>query len=248
MPSRRLAGFATVSLPDSFAVDNAHVIFEELGEFDDLISVQASVDGTSGQGIAHQTSFIDPTGFTVSGDMRGSATHVDPEGFGEGFAQSLFEVAFTVDAPTDLQITGTLHQTGDDGQAFLSLLGPGQTILYLQTFTGTQTLAEGGFDVAASFEGGLAAPLVARSSDGPVVAPNPVRSFARILQPASGARFDEALVVDVAGRVVQRLEAHGDEMAWDTRDVSGARVPSGVYFLRFRSDESETVRRVQVLR
>jgi DNA-binding beta-propeller fold protein YncE len=83
--------------------------------------------------------------------------------------------------------------------------------------------------------------------------PNPTRGSARIaLRLGSASRVD-ATVVDLAGRVVRRMEggafAAGEaSFVWDLRDDSGREVSAGLYFVRVAVDGVAFGRRLAVIR
>ena len=85
------------------------------------------------------------------------------------------------------------------------------------------------------------------------VGPNPFRATlgVRLTLARSGETVVE--VLDVSGRLVQRLhagalEAGSTSLVWDGRDASGRRAPSGLYLVRVRQGSSETSEKVLRLR
>jgi hypothetical protein len=60
----------------------------------------------------------------------------------------------------------------------------------------------------------------------------------------------EARVYDVAGRSVGALSPASDRsrLHWDGLDATGARLPSGVYFIAARDRGAEIRRRVTIIR
>jgi len=79
------------------------------------------------------------------------------------------------------------------------------------------------------------------------VRPNPVRSGAHIsyaLERAGGARLE---VYDATGRLVKTIasgmhKAGTYTAAWDSKDIAGRLVPSGVYYCRLTADATSTAR------
>ena len=83
-------------------------------------------------------------------------------------------------------------------------------------------------------------------------APNPMRSTTRARFSIAGIHAIEARVLDLQGREVVTLlrgKSTGaeQEVAWNGRDVRGARVQAGVYFLQVRSESLSGARRIVVL-
>ena len=82
---------------------------------------------------------------------------------------------------------------------------------------------------------------------------NPVHGVAELQWVASHGGALELTVLDVAGRVVRRLEhrvvdAGAGSVRWDTRDETGASVRPGVYFARLSSVDGVRSLRMIVLR
>lgn len=84
------------------------------------------------------------------------------------------------------------------------------------------------------------------------VYPNPIRGSARIEAPA----WEPLTIHDLQGRLVRIVTcwnacprvAGPFRGEWDGRDQHGARVPSGVYFLRYRSHSEEINQRIVLIR
>ncbi len=87
-----------------------------------------------------------------------------------------------------------------------------------------------------------------------VAAPNPFVESTTIDVMFPGEGAERLTIVDVAGRVVRRLElgtardAGLASIAWDGRDSGGARAPAGVYFLRVDGADGAASGRVLRLR
>jgi hypothetical protein len=87
----------------------------------------------------------------------------------------------------------------------------------------------------------------------PVASPNPFVA-ATTLSLADGAFAADAIIdiVDVAGRLVRRLEAASDgadgKVGWNATDASGRRVPAGVYFAIVPGGPTRLVTRLVVAR
>jgi len=86
-------------------------------------------------------------------------------------------------------------------------------------------------------------------------APNPVSGSVRFALgvPASGGPAVRVAVFAVDGRLVRELAAAvlapgRHEIAWDTRDATGARVPAGLYFVRASRGTERLQRRLVVTR
>jgi len=84
--------------------------------------------------------------------------------------------------------------------------------------------------------------------------PNPARGPAAFDLKLARAQSVSVTVSDVAGRTVRvvaprsRLEAGQHVLAWDLRDGTGALVPSGLYFIRARSEEGSVSTQLIVVR
>ena len=83
--------------------------------------------------------------------------------------------------------------------------------------------------------------------------PNPFRDEIRFAFTLAEDATVELRIYDIQGREVQRLADEtysvGDhEIAWDGRDESGAFLPQGVYFQRFRVADVEARSRILILR
>jgi hypothetical protein len=85
-------------------------------------------------------------------------------------------------------------------------------------------------------------------------APNPFVESTRIEASIPGGGARSLTILDVAGRVVRRLDLgaptgfHAASAAWDGFDDAGARVPAGVYFLRVEGAAAAASGRVLRLR
>lgn len=83
--------------------------------------------------------------------------------------------------------------------------------------------------------------------------PNPARSFARVNLRLPASNRVRAEVTDLSGRRVRTLAsgiwaAGENALQWNLDDERGARVASGIYFLRVRVGGREESRRIAVLR
>jgi len=83
--------------------------------------------------------------------------------------------------------------------------------------------------------------------------PNPFRRSTAIRYAATGHGPVDLAVYDLAGRrlrtLVEGRSSPGEhEIAWDGRDGTGRRLPTGVYLLRFRGEAESGTRRVVLLR
>lgn len=95
------------------------------------------------------------------------------------------------------------------------------------------------------------APLPAGSGLSLTTSPNPFSVCATISFVAPKGQTVDLTVFDTAGRRVRRLHAgpaSGPSQAtWDGRSDSGARLPTGVYFLRLSTESEQAVARVCLL-
>jgi hypothetical protein len=83
--------------------------------------------------------------------------------------------------------------------------------------------------------------------------PNPFNLSTEIRYQVSGPSHVSLEVYDVAGRPIrvlvnEKMEAGSHRVVWDGEDVSGADVPSGVYFCRLKVGAFEATRKMTVLR
>jgi hypothetical protein len=81
--------------------------------------------------------------------------------------------------------------------------------------------------------------------------PNPLSDRTNISFAGAPQRPVQLDVFDVRGRLVKSLVNNGSssgQVAWDSRDASGRRVPQGTYFLRMRSGGEVHQRKVLVVR
>lgn len=87
-------------------------------------------------------------------------------------------------------------------------------------------------------------PLVAR-----LPAPNPAADRVQFQLGSFAATHADVEVVDAAGRILRRLDApaHG-RIDWDLEDAAGRAVPSGLYWIRVRTDSADEAHRVVVTR
>ncbi len=107
--------------------------------------------------------------------------------------------------------------------------------------------ASGSFSTSVHFTSPTSAASIASGAAAqraPIVAPNPVRSTARILPGIGGTQLvgsatwvadddGSIVIVDLAGRVVRRFaEVGAGGVTWDSRDASGHPVAAGVYLVR----------------
>lgn len=80
------------------------------------------------------------------------------------------------------------------------------------------------------------------------VGPNPTREGAVLVYDLPSAGRVSLDIYDASGRSIlhrsQREQAGQHEMAWDGRNDRGIQVPSGVYFIRLRTDAGESVARL----
>ncbi|MFN0149438.1 MAG: FlgD immunoglobulin-like domain containing protein [bacterium] len=83
-------------------------------------------------------------------------------------------------------------------------------------------------------------------------APNPISEQTIIAFDLPQASAVRAALYDVSGRLVriladERMPAGKHQRAWDRRDHSGQRVPSGIYFLRLEAGAHESRQKIVVV-
>jgi hypothetical protein len=110
----------------------------------------------------------------------------------------------------------------------------------------------GGAPAAAQFAARSAPPAAGAAPVRTAVTPNPARAMTEITfeTPTPGAPLDVS-VLDVAGRRVRTLERSDAPtgkriLNWDLRDDRGARVPSGLYFVKVAQGNRSRFTRVVV--
>jgi FlgD Ig-like domain len=122
-----------------------------------------------------------------------------------------------------------------------------------QAFNAAVAQARTVYNAVLSISTGVTTPSLRTPWELKAVWPNPSGGAARVVYrvPHNGDSHDVE-VYDAAGRAVRRLfsgtRPGGDyELEWDGRDGSGARVASGVYFVRIRAAGATQVARKLVL-
>ena len=272
---RRLQTFAVYAPAQGAPESTQEVIdFLELGEWTDEAVCHVGEPGAEATGTAFIISRIDETGASIIASTRGEAENRVPEDFGEGFGFSRISYVFSVDEATPCRVMVTAREEGNGSFNFLLRVLDGPFVIlapfdepeihidemvqlqpgtyeltassggFGQAFNEMQTIALVDYAIDLTFPATSSAPS-SPVAIAPVAQPNPFVESTRIsLRNATGPETVE--VLDVAGRVVRRLDVRGEgSVEWNGRDENGTRAGAGVYFVRAGSGETTRVVRMR---
>ena len=255
-------------------MSNEIIDFSEPGEWTEEAVCHVGEADARATGTAFIQSRIDETGASIVAATHAEAENRDPADFGEGFGFTRVGYVFSVDETTPTRVMVNARKQGNGTFTFflrvhdgpllvvapfdeaeiaideLVQLGPGTYEMDLtsggfgQAFGETETIAAVDYTIELTFLETSSAPAGA-ASIAPMAQPNPFVESTRIsLRNAVGPQTVE--VLDVAGRVVRRLEVLGaGSMEWNGRDENGTLVGAGVYFVRASSGETARIVRMR---
>lgn len=185
-------------------------------------------------------------------------THIQFIAVTSAYEQGFFQQAYVEHSPT-------IGEAMRDNLAQLNLSWTGN--LYRLTTLGDLLLGDPALAVPRGGVSGRSGRVSTEVGSGPLVistgsdsrgtlavGPNPAASAARIeyaVPPGAEGRPFELAVLDVAGRIVRKMDAgaaHGGlrSVQWDLRNDAGVKVPRGLYFVRASFGDRALVTRLVV--
>jgi hypothetical protein len=275
--TRNAMSFLGVSTPTESAFDSDISSLNTDGAYSISVAADTSIVGVAGNSQVSHESTIEPNRIQGAATIQTATFVSDPEGFADVFGGSHLTAYFDLTEATPYTLTGFITRGGSasaqvylfqGSSGFLFDVTPGadQTALldqsgtlppdsyifsvnvggYAQEAEGFHSTVSGEWSVDFRLGGATAAPVLAGNA--PLrVFPNPARDVATISL-AAPQRTTSVEIHDLAGRLVRSLDAAVDGARWDTRDATGRRVPSGVYFVRVHMGDSVESGRVTVVR
>ena len=195
---------------------------------------------------------VHPAGHWVSVNVKEQFTGMPLEGANLDFVDAATgKTFFTIDDVTDA--SGFARVVTDQRRFNFSVRGPSAAFATL-TLAGFRTLNDTTLNLALAYDNTAGA---AGPGSGPVLelaepSPNPARGEVRAAIVAPVPSDVELAVLDLAGRRVARVfrgPVFGrHEATWDARDLHGAPVASGSYWLRLTDGRTVRTRRVTLMR
>jgi flagellar hook capping protein FlgD/putative pyrroloquinoline-quinone binding quinoprotein len=240
----------TISAPD-LAADGTHYVVNRMFE---LYALRPNGSERWHVALPHLVGApnVDPTQSQV---VLGSGGTLDMPGFVQSIDTSSRQQAWRVDLPPE-ETTVFNTATGQYGfnqfvETRARFTADGSTVYLVTAIATGGQVRDRSFLYSIALGNGF--PVTTETADrtrGPVfavdVSPNPSRDATTFQFELRSTETVQVRVYDVAGRLVRDLGAARrtpgiQSIRWDGRDARGVHAPAGLYLVRFRTGERETV-------